>query len=139
MSREASCIFCKIIEGKIPCHLLYEDKQTLSFLDIGPLSRGHCLVIPKNHYVTLETMPIELATACMETVARVGTAVLGATGAEAWNVLQNNGQQAGQVVGHVHFHIIPRTDSDGLGFRWPAGTLADPDAKELAKTILAAL
>lgn len=139
MSRDANCIFCKIIEGKIPCHLLYEDKQTLAFLDIGPLSRGHSLVIPKSHYVTLETMPIELATACMKTVARVGTAVLGATGAEAWNVLQNNGPLAGQVVGHVHFHIIPRADSDGLGFRWPTGTLTDLGAKELTEAILAAL
>ncbi len=135
MVSQADCIFCKIAGGQVPCHKLYEDEQVVSFLDVGPLSRGHTLVVPKAHYVTLETMPADLAGACMAAVARVGRAVVAATGAGAWNVLQNNGQVAGQVVEHVHFHIIPRAEGDGLGYRWPAGKLDDGDAKQLISAI----
>ena len=131
---DPSCLFCRIIAGEIPCHKVYEDGRVLSFLDIGPLSRGHTLVIPKGHYETLADMPDELAGACMAAASRISRAVMAATGGEAWNILQNNGQIAGQVVPHVHFHIIPRTEGDNLGFRWPAGKLGE-EAKELLAAI----
>lgn len=135
---DPSCVFCKIVGGEIPCHRIVEDDQVLAFLDVGPLSRGHALVIPKAHYEMLDGLPEELAGACMMTAARVSRAVMAATGSDAWNILQNNGATAGQVVPHVHFHIIPRSDDDGLGFRWPAGKLGD-DAKELLEAIRAGL
>ncbi|MEE9213132.1 MAG: HIT family protein [Phycisphaeraceae bacterium] len=139
MVSQADCIFCKIAGGQVPCHKLYEDEQVVSFLDAGPLTRGHTLVVPKAHYMTLEAMPAELAGSCMAAVARVGRAVVAATGAGAWNVLQNNGRVAGQVVEHVHFHIIPRAEGDGLGYRWPAGTLDKTDAEQLVGAITEAL
>jgi histidine triad (HIT) family protein len=136
---DPACVFCKIVAGNIPCYKLYEDARVLAFLDVGPLSRGHCLIIPKAHYLTLDLVPDELAGACMHLAPRLGRAVLAATGAAAWNLLQNNGQVAGQVVPHVHFHVIPRAAGDGLGYRWPAGKLAAHDAAVLVEGITAAL
>ena len=122
---DPNCIFCKIVAGQIPCHKLYEDADVLAFLDIAPLSQGHCLIVPKAHYETMDQAPDGLITACSALAPRLSRAVLKATGARAWNFLQNNGQIAGQAVAHIHFHIIPRAPGDGLGFRWPAGKL-DP-------------
>ena len=130
-----NCIFCKIAAGDIPSHRLYEDDRVFAFLDIGPLSVGHCLVIPKAHYRTIDQMPDVLAAACMSVIPRLSRAVVAATGVAGWNVLQNNGEVAGQEVDHVHFHLIPRCDGDGLGFRWPAGKLDPDQAQELVKAI----
>ena len=138
-AHHADCIFCKIIAGQIPCHKLYEDDDVLAFLDIGPLSRGHCLIIPKEHYTTIDQMPAGLASACAAVLPRLSQAVVTATGAAGWNVLQNNGAIAGQEVSHVHFHIIPRSEGDGLGYRWPAGLLDSDTAEELVTAITAEL
>ncbi len=136
---DANCIFCKIVAGLIPCHKLLETADTLSFLDVGPLSRGHALVIPKGHWVTLDQMPDQVVAQCATVARQVGAAIIKATGASGWNLLQNNGATAGQVVMHVHFHIIPRAEGDGLGFRWPAGKLAAEDAGELVRAITGAM
>lgn len=135
VQRDEHCVFCKIVAGQIPCHKIYEDDRVLSFLDIGPLSRGHTLVIPKAHYVTLDQVPGELVGACAAVLPRLGGAVCGAVGAGAWNVLQNNGRVAGQQVDHVHFHIIPRVEGDGLGYRWPAGKLDAGEGQRLLELI----
>ncbi len=132
---DPNCIFCKIVTGAIPCYQLYEDKQVLSFLDVGPLSRGHALIIPKGHWSTLDRLPIEVAAACMRVAPTLSRAIMAATGATAWNVLQNNGKAARQSVDHVHLHIIPRFDDSGLDMDWPAGKLAEMEAKELMKVI----
>lgn len=137
--RDAHCIFCKIIAGQIPCHKLYEDDRVLAFLDIGPLSSGHCLIIPKEHYITIDQMPADLASACATILPQLSKAIITATGATGWNVLQNNGAIAGQEVGHVHFHIIPRAGGDGLGYRWLAGTLDGDIAKRLVTAITSEL
>jgi histidine triad (HIT) family protein len=149
--RDPGCIFCRIVAGEIPCHKLYEDDLVLGLLDIGPIARGHCLVIPKGHWVTLDEVPDEAAAACGRVLPRLGRAVMAALygGAGAWNVLQNNGKAAGQAVGHVHFHIIPKADQganatgcapgSGLRFAWPAGQLADAEAVALREAITAAL
>lgn len=134
---DADCIFCKIIAGQIPCHKLYEDDRVLAFLDIGPLSPGHGLIIPKEHYTTIDQMPAGLVSACAIVLPKLSKAIITATGATGWNVLQNNGAVAGQEVSHVHFHIIPRTEGDGLGYRWPAGTFNGDTAKRLIKAITA--
>ncbi len=137
---DSDCIFCNIAAGRVPCHKLYEDEHVLSFLDIGPLSEGHTLVIPKNHFETLDQMPEGLAGECMRIAARVSKAVMAAMpDAEGWNILQNNGAVSGQVVPHVHLHIIPRREGDGLGYRWPAGKLTDEDADRLTRAIAAEL
>jgi histidine triad (HIT) family protein len=132
---DPTCIFCKIIAGQIPCWKLHEDDDVLAFLDIGPLSEGHCLIVPKSHHVTIDQMSPEEAAACARLIPRLSRAVIAATGAPGWNVLQNNGPFSGQAVPHVHFHIIPRREGDGLGFRWPAGKLDKDVAQRLARQI----
>jgi len=136
---DPNCIFCKIVAGDIPSYKLYEDDQVLSFLDVGPLSRGHCLIIPKAHYATIDLMPAQLASACAAIVPALSRAVVAATGVKGWNLLQNNGSLAGQAVDHVHFHIIPRAEGDQLGFRWPTGKLEADDAQKLLEAITSSL
>lgn len=136
---DPGCLFCKIVAGRIPCHRLHEDDRVLSFLDIGPLSRGHALVIPRGHWQTIDQMPDEDAASCMRVVPRLSRAIRAATGAAAWNILQNNGSAACQVVPHVHFHIIPRTADAGLTVGWPAGKLGDDEARQLVAAIRAAM
>jgi len=114
------CIFCKIVAGSIPCTKVYEDAHVLSFLDIGPISPGHTLLVPKKHYGAIMEMPAGEVAALFKPVAALAAAVKAAVGADGINVLQNNGPTAGQVVPHLHIHLIPRWPDDGLGFRWPA-------------------
>jgi histidine triad (HIT) family protein len=132
----ADTIFSKIIAGEIPCHRVYEDDKVLAFLDINPLSRGHTLVIPKEQAVTIDQLSDESAAAVGRVLPRLSRAVLRATGATAFNILQNNGVDAHQAVMHVHFHIIPRyADGAGLGIGWPARQLGADEGKQLAATI----
>lgn len=132
-------IFDKILAGEIPCHRVYEDDQVLAFLDIGPLSPGHTLVIPKERAAELHQLSDEAAAAIGRVLPRIARAILAATGATAYNVLQNNGSAAHQEVMHVHFHIIPKTASGGLGIGWPAGSLSGERGAELAGKIRAEL
>jgi histidine triad (HIT) family protein len=132
-------IFDKILDGEIPCHKLYEDEHVLAFLDVGPISRGHSLVIPKERKAFLHELSDEAAAALGSVLPRLCRAVKEATGVDAYNVLQNNGASAHQAVMHVHFHIIPRTAHDGLGVGWSAGELDPAEAAELVEAIQAAL
>lgn len=136
---DPSCVFCKIVAGQIPCLRVLEDGEVLAFLDIGPLAEGHLLVIPKEHYVRLDQMPLESLLAIGRQLPRLAQVVMRATGCQAYNLLQNNGGEAGQVVGHVHFHIIPRKSGDGLGYRWNAGKYAPGRAEEVQKLMLDAM
>ncbi|KAK4178492.1 HIT-like domain-containing protein [Triangularia setosa] len=112
----AACIFCKIIKGEIPCFKLFESDKTLAFLDINPLSKGHALVIPKHHGEKLTDIPDDQLGEILPIVKKLAAA----TGANDWNLLQNNGKLAHQEVGHVHFHMIPKpNDKEGLGVGWP--------------------
>ncbi|MCA9001785.1 MAG: HIT family protein [Planctomycetes bacterium] len=122
---QAQTIFDRILAGEIPCHRLYENEHVLAFLDVGPLSRGHALVIPKERKAFLHELSDDSAAAIGRALPRVARAVLQATGAEHYNVLQNNGAPAHQAVFHVHFHIIPKLDDQGLGIEWNSGTLED--------------
>src|SRR5689334_25290615 len=136
-------IFTRIIRGEIPCARVYEDDHVLAFLDIAPLSPGHTLVIPKEPAATLDQLSDDAAAAIGRVLPRIARAVLAATGATAYNVLQNNGAAAHQAVFHVHFHIIPRYDQEGhgagLGIGWRAGKLDGTDAPALAAAIAGAL
>ena len=133
-----STIFSKILRGEIPCHRVYEDAQVLAFLDVAPLSAGHTLVIPKEAKARLDELTEESAAAIGRVLPRICRGVMRATGAEAYNVLQNNGAMAHQAVMHVHFHIIPKfADGKGLGIVWNASALDHAKAGELAKRIAA--
>jgi histidine triad (HIT) family protein len=132
-------IFDKIIAGEIPCHKVYEDEHILSFLDIGPLSTGHTLVIPKERVAHLHELSDDAAAALGRVLPRICRAVMSATGATAYNVLQNNGSAAHQVVMHVHFHIIPKIGDKGLGIGWNAGKLDTSTAADLLKKMHASL
>ena len=106
------CIFCKIIRKDIPASIVYEDKDTLAFLDIKPAARGHTLVIPKKHAETIDSLDDDSAKKLMLTIKKVGK-VMGSF-SDGYNVVENNGEVAGQAVNHVHFHIVPRKRGDGL-------------------------
>jgi histidine triad (HIT) family protein len=132
-------IFSRIIRGEIPCHRVYEDDKVLAFLDVGPLARGHTLVVPKEAAATLDALSDESAAAIGRVLPRLSRAVLAATGATAYNVLQNNGAAAHQAVLHVHFHIIPKYPDAGLGIGWKAGPLDAKEGAALAEQIRAAV
>ncbi|KAF4974078.1 hypothetical protein FZEAL_8979 [Fusarium zealandicum] len=121
----SACIFCRIIKGEIPCMKLFESEKTLAFLDIGPLSKGHALVIPKFHGAKLADIPDEHLSEVLPTLKKL----VKATGATNYNILQNNGTIAHQQVHHVHFHMIPKpNESEGLGISWPTQS---PDMDQL--------
>ncbi len=128
-------VFDKILDGEIPCHRVYENEHVLSFLDIGPLSRGHTLVIPKERKARLHELSDDSAAAIGRVLPRIARAVMTATGASDYNVLQNNGPAAHQAVDHVHFHIIPRYEESGLGIVWKPGELDDANARSLLERI----
>lgn len=130
-------IFDRILSGELSCHRVYEDAHTLAFLDIAPLAPGHTLVIPKEAREHLHQLSDESAAALGLALTRVARAVLAATGAEHYNVLQNNGESAHQAVPHVHFHVIPRLKEKGLGIQWNSGKLED--AEELLERMHTAL
>ena len=135
----SNCIFCKIIEGEIPSSKVYEDDNCYAFLDIGPLSWGHTLIIPRKHYELITEMPPEEVAALTSVIPKLASAVMKATGAEGLNVLQNNGAIAGQAVDHLHFHLIPRDAGDGLGYRWNAKEYPEGRMADYHKRILEAL
>ena len=129
MSSLASCLFCKIIKGEIPSLKLLETNFSYAFLDIGPLSKGHALVIPKYHGEKLHDIPDEYLADALPVAKKIAQAV----GATDYNILQNNGKIAHQVVPHVHFHFIPKpeaSDNEGLVIGWPTKS---PPKEELQK------
>ncbi|MHC4469704.1 MAG: HIT family protein [Planctomycetota bacterium] len=133
-------IFTKILSGEIPSHKVYEDDLVFAFLDVGPLSRGHTLVIPKEEVATLDRLSDESSAAIGRVLPRIARGVLEATGAVDFNVLQNNGRAAHQFVDHVHFHIIPKfPDGPGLGITWDAGGLDQEVGAKLAMSIAGAI
>lgn len=131
--------FDKILDGQIPCHKVYEDEHVLAFLDIGPLATGHTLVIPKERKAFLHELSDEQAAALGRVLPRLCRAVMNATGATAYNILQNNGAAAHQAVFHVHFHIIPRDGERGLGIGWSTSSIDHETAPALAQKIAAAI
>jgi histidine triad (HIT) family protein len=130
------CVFCKIVAGDLPSSQLYEDDLVLSFLDIAPLAPGHSLVIPKNHYELYPEVPADEAAALAAAMLKIAPAVVASQGAEGFNLLLCNGAPAGQVVPHVHFHIIPRKTGDDLGFRWKHGSYAEGEMESVHTAVL---
>lgn len=132
----SDCVFCSIVAGELPSSKLYEDDLVLSFLDIAPLAPGHSLVIPKNHYEFYPEVPAGEASAVAAAMLKIAPAVVASQGAEGFNLLLANGSCAGQVVPHVHFHIIPRRPGDDLGFRWKHGSYAEGEMERVHTAIL---
>jgi len=131
-----SSLFERIISGEIPCHLVYEDESVIAFLDTRPLSRGHTLLIPKEHARTLGELSDKSAAAIGRALPRVCRALVQVTGIQDYNILQNNGLKAHQAIDHVHFHIIPKPNfTEGLSIAWPATSLEQEEGAELSKSI----
>jgi histidine triad (HIT) family protein len=127
------CLFCKIVEGEIPCAKLYEDEKILSFLDIAPANKGHALVMPKEHYETLLDVPDDIE--LMKVVKKVVRAMSSALGNEGFNILVNNKKGAGQLVPHLHVHIIPRFAGDGIKLNWMPKRYRDKEIEEFKEKI----
>ena len=136
----ANCIFCKIVAGAIPATKVYEDAEVLAFMDIGPIVKGHTLVIPKQHFDPLTATPEPVLAKLMAVVKKIAAAQMSGLKADGVNVMQANGAAAGQMVPHLHFHVIPRFATDGHRWNWAAKKYDDPaEAQQLAAAIKAAL
>lgn len=131
-----ACIFCQIVAGALPSCKVHEDADTLAFLDIGPLVEGHTLVIPKTHYDPLTATPPAVLHRLIEVVQRIADAQMRGLAADGINVMQSNGRAAGQVVPHLHFHVIPRFRHDGHSWNWNARAYGQrSDMQRLAERI----
>ena len=129
--RSSDCIFCKIVEGGLPAYKVYEDASVLAFLDIFPIHPGHVLVVPKNHYMDIFDTPEAELQKIIAAAKKISPAVMKATKADAINIGMNNKPASGQVVMHVHLHVIPRYKDDGLK-TWPQRPYNNDAEKEHA-------
>ena len=129
--KKEDCIFCKIAAGDIPSATIYEDSDFRVILDIEPASKGHALVLPKDHYANLYEVPEELASKALIVAKKVIEKMTDIVGCDGYNVLQNNGEVAGQTVFHFHMHLIPRYKDDDVTITWKHGELKDEWKKEV--------
>jgi histidine triad (HIT) family protein len=130
------CLFCKISAKQIPSMPVYEDDAVYAFLDIHPVNPGHVLVVPKKHSSGLHDADAETLHRVIEAVQKVAKAVMEALGTDGFNIEENNGTIAGQVIPHLHFHIVPRRQDDGLK-HWPGHAYAEGEAEQVAKRVRA--
>ena len=128
------CIFCKIVSQEIPSYKVYEDSKFLAFLDINPVNNGHTLVIPKKHYENFLDLPREFMGDYMSICQKICDAIIKGLNADGFNILNSSKRAAGQLVDHVHMHIIPRFKNDGLK-HWPQHSYKDKEAVEVAVKI----
>jgi histidine triad (HIT) family protein len=133
------CIFCKIIKGEIPSYKVYEDEKTFAFLDINPINVGHTLVIPKNHVPRISAAEDEDLQALAMILKKVIKGLEDALGVDNLNVFVNQGEDAGQIVPHLHYHVAPRYAGDGVKFEVPQRKLSEAEFKELVEKIKSAI
>ena len=133
--KDENCIFCKIAGGEIPSATLYEDEDFRVFLDLGPASKGHALIVPKEHYANLYEIPDEIASKAIILAKKMITKLTDILRCDGYNIVQNNGEAAGQTVLHFHIHLIPRYKDDEVGLGWKMGTLSDEDREEILNKI----
>ncbi|NLF38647.1 HIT family protein [bacterium] len=133
------CIFCKIVAGTIPCHKVAETDAEIAFLDIMPVTRGHVLVVPKRHVECVTDAPPETMANMMRLATRIAHAARAGLRCDGMNILVNSGAVAGQLVPHVHLHVIPRYEDDGVRIPWPHGSLDKSVAPELVSALRAHL
>ena len=129
--RNDNCIFCKIAAGEIPSATLYEDADFRVIMDISPASKGHALILPKEHYANLYELPDDVAGKVMQLAKKMTTQMTEKLGCDGFNLVQNNGEVAGQTVFHFHMHLIPRYDDDQVGLGWNVGTLTEEDREDI--------
>ena len=126
-----NCIFCKIANGEIPAATLYEDENFRVILDLGPASKGHALILPKTHAANIYELSDEMAAKALVLAKKMATAMTAALKCDGFNIVQNNGECAGQTVFHFHMHLIPRYKGDQVGITWKPGELSDADKEEI--------
>lgn len=133
---DQNCIFCKIANGEIPSKTLYEDEQFRVLLDLGPATKGHALILPKNHYKNLYELPDETAADVMKLAKKMAVQMTQRLGCDGFNLVQNNNEAAGQTVFHFHMHLIPRYEGDGQHILWKPTEPAQDELEEIRKTIV---
>ena len=131
-----NCIFCKIAAGEIPSKTLYEDEKFRVILDLGPATRGHALVIPKEHYADLYEIPEETAGEAMKVAKKMAAVMTEKLKADGFNIVQNNGEVSGQSVFHFHIHLIPRYEGGGHILSWNPGSPSQEELEEVKQQIL---
>lgn len=131
----SNCIFCKIANGEIPSATLYEDEDFRVILDLGPASKGHALILPKAHAANIYEISDDMAAKAMILAKKMATKMTEALKCDGFNIVQNNGEPAGQTVFHFHMHLIPRYKGDEVGLTWKAGELSDEVRDEILKKV----
>ena len=134
-----NCIFCKIAAGEIPSTTLYEDQDFRVILDLGPASKGHALILPKEHYANIYEIPDELASKAIILAKKMAGIMTRALNCDGFNIVQNNGEPEGQTVFHFHVHLIPRYEDDQVGLTWNPGSLTEEDKEEVLRKVMAEL
>ena len=133
--KDCNCIFCKIANGEIPSTTLYEDEDFRVILDLGPATRGHALLLPKNHFANLFELDDETAQKAILVAKKMAGKMKDALGADGFNLVQNNGEAAGQTVFHFHMHLIPRYENDNAGILWEPGETTPEDLAEVKRLV----
>ncbi|CCZ91853.1 MAG: HIT family protein [Eubacterium sp.] len=136
--KDENCIFCKILAGEIPSTAVYEDDDFKAILDVNPAARGHVIILPKNHAANIYELPDEDASKIMIVAKKIATAIEKAYHCDGVNILQNNGEAAGQTVFHLHVHVIPRFKGDTVNIGWKQGDMPE-DLDAICKEIQAQL
>ncbi len=134
--KDETCIFCKIANGEIPSKSIYEDEEFRVILDLGPATKGHALILPKNHYADLFELPEEIAEKVMVLAKKLGSRMVDKLHADGLNLVQNNGETAGQTVFHFHMHLIPRYKDDNQKIGWVPGKPGEEELEETQKQII---
>ena len=129
--RDDKCIFCKIANGEIPSSTVYEDEDFRVILDLGPATKGHALILPKNHFANLFEIPEDMDAKAFILAKKIAKKMKDVFGCDGVNIVQNNGVAAGQTVFHFHIHLIPRYEGDHAGVTWKPGTLTDEQREEI--------
>ncbi|MBC5745019.1 HIT family protein [Lachnospiraceae bacterium MD308] len=129
--KDNNCIFCKLANGEIPTATLYEDEDFRVILDANPASKGHALIIPKEHYANLYELEESLAGKAMILAKKMVAKMTDVLGCDGYNLVQNNGECAGQTVFHFHLHLIPRYKDDGVGLGWKLNELTETDREDI--------
>lgn len=133
--KDDNCIFCKLANGDIPTATLYEDEDFRVILDASPAAKGHALIIPKEHYANLYELDDELASRVLVLAKKMITKLTDILGCDGYNIVQNNGEAAGQTVFHFHMHLIPRHKDDGVVLGWKMGELTEEDKEDILSKI----
>jgi len=133
------CIFCRIVAGEVPSARVYESDRVLAILDINPVATGHTLLLIKDHVPDLLGADAEVLAALGEALPRVARGVVTATDAQGCSVLLNSGRAAGQLIDHLHIHLIPRQSDDGLRLEWHPGSYAEGEMESYRQRIAEAI